>query len=288
MFTERARAKINLTLHVGAPIDQAGHRFFGYHPLDSLVAFADIGDELTCREADKLSLSLSGPFSGGLDADENNLVLRAYHVVSQIANVPPLHFHLIKNLPVASGIGGGSADAAAALRLMQNYVDLPEDSWFEIAVSLGADVPVCLRSQTVRMTGIGDELQEIEDETPINVVLVNPGVAVSTAKIFKAYDESNPIDLVDQSQWEGDLVGQALRGRNDLEPVAMKMEPQISQVLRGLATQNGCELARMSGSGATCFGLFANKGHASAARARLSNLHPEWWVRETVIGEVNR
>ncbi len=285
MFKERARAKINLTLHVGAPINDADNRFFGYHPLDSLVAFAEIGDELSCDIAETTSLKISGAFAEGLEADASNLVLRAYQAVSSHADLPSLNFDLVKNLPIASGIGGGSADAAAALRLLKNYVELPDAVWFDIAMSLGADVPVCLASKTSHMTGIGQIINPLDSAEFIHAVLVNPGVAVSTPDIFKAYDQNCPEDLPRNEDFKGDLLSLALKGRNDLEPIAIQMVPEIGQGLRCLSSQNGCLLARMSGSGATCFGLFANKGHASAACARLSDLRPDWWVVSSGLGD---
>ena len=285
MPSELARAKINLSLHVGRLVDDPDHEHFGYHPLGSLVAFADIGDEVSCEIAKQTSLTISGPFADGLAADQNNLVLKAYRAVVARADLPPLAFHLIKNLPVASGIGGGSADAAAALRLMQNYADLPDAEWLDIALFLGADVPVCWHSKTSKMMGIGEIIERIDLSPPLNAVLVNPGTPVSTAEVFRTFDDRDPPEMPSSLPDHGDLWMQILQSDNDLQSPAIKIEPIIGDVLREIASQNGCQIARMSGSGATCFGIFENRGHASAAKARILVNNPDWWVTTCRIGD---
>ena len=285
MPSERARAKINLSLLVGRLVEDPDHKHFGYHPLSSLVAFADIGDEVSCEIAESTSLSISGPFADGLESDQNNLILKAYHAVAAQADLPPLAFHLIKNLPIASGIGGGSADAAAALRLMKSYVDLPEAKWLDIALSLGADVPVCWHSKTCQMLGIGEVIVPIDFSQSVNALLVNPGVRVSTAEVFRAFDDRNPPELTNSISNSADVWAQVLNSNNDLQSPAIMIESKIGDVLRDIASQNGCQIARMSGSGATCFGIFENKGHASAAKARIAANNPDWWLAACRIGD---
>jgi len=200
MFQETARAKINLNLHVGRLVEDPSHKYFGYHPLSSLVVFADYGDEVSCIAAAEMSLSITGPFAAGLEADRSNLMLRAYDAVAAQTSLPPLEFHLVKNLPIASGIGGGSADAAAVLRLLKNFVSLPEEKWLEIALSLGADVPVCYHSRTCIMTGIGENISFLNESDSVNAILVNAGDKVSTAKIFESFDQTLRSTQIDLSQ----------------------------------------------------------------------------------------
>ena len=281
-----ARAKINLTLHIGRVIADPSDPYFGYHPLDSLVVFADVGDTLRAEVAGETSLDINGPFAEGLEVDERNLILKAYHAVALKADIPPLRFTLTKVLPVASGIGGGSADAAAALRLLQGHVKQSDDEWHAIALSLGADVPVCLMSHTVHMSGIGGDLQGCPDLGVLYAVLVNPGVAVSTAAIFKAFDAGDNVRETPRPQrGDGNLRVRATDGRNDLQPPAVAQQPIIETVLRAIAAQKGCELSRMSGSGATCFGLFETKGAAETAASQIAADHPDWWVVPTVLGD---
>ena len=274
---EIARAKINLTLHVGRIIEDPHDRFFGYHPLDSLVVFADIGDQIMMSEADKTSLSIGGSFGKGLTAGDDNLILRALDA----AKAKPQSVSLEKNLPISAGIGGGSANAAAVLRLCG-----VSDN--EIAVGLGADVPVCLASNTAHMTGIGEDVALLPDMGELHAVLINPGVAVSTGAIFKAFDSAPDIrETPRPMKASGDLLERALDGRNDLEPIAISQAPIIGDVLRILASQGGCQLARMSGSGATCFGIYENQNAALRAQAEIKAQSPNWWVVATVFGEAS-
>lgn len=275
--TDLARAKINLTLHVGRVILDPHDPFFGYHPLDSLVVFADIGDMLTMTPANKTGLSIEGPFSAGLTAGNDNLILKALKALKATGH----HINLEKNLPVSAGIGGGSANAAAVLR-MCGVDDL------NIAVKLGADVPVCLKSQTAHMTGIGEDVTVLPDMGQLHALLINPGVAVSTGAIFKTFDAgANIPDTPRPMKTSGDLLSRALDGGNDLEPIAIAQAPVIGEVIRLLALQEGCQLARMSGSGATCFGIFETQKAALLAEAIIKEHAPHWWCVATVFGELN-
>ena len=260
---ETAFAKVNLALHVrsrGAD---------GYHAIETLFAFAEQGDELAVAPSDDLSLAVTGHFAGALDAGPDNLVLRAAEALRTASGVKTgAALTLDKRLPVASGIGGGSADAAAALRLLRRCwgVDVPDKALHAIAAGLGADVPACLHSRTAFGTGRGDQLSPVEPEglagTPM--LLVNRGVAVSTAAVFGGWDG------VDRGP-----LGDYRVGRNDLELPARRIAPAIDDVLDLLAP--GAELARMSGSGATCFALYADEAARDAAVARIAALRPGWW-----------
>ena len=264
-----------MTLHVGRIIGDPHDPFFGYHPLDSLVVFADIGDSITISDADKTSLTIDGPFGEGLTGGDDNLILRALTAIQ----AAPQSVSLDKKLPVSAGIGGGSANAAAILRLCG--VNDPN-----IAIDLGADVPVCLASQTAHMTGIGEDVKLMPDMGMLHAVLVNPRIAVSTGAIFKAFDSAPDIrETPRPMKPSGDLLVRALDGRNDLEPIAIAQAPVIGDVLRVLASQTGCQLARMSGSGATCFGIFESQSAALKAEAAIKKQASDWWVVATVLGE---
>ncbi len=282
---ELVRAKVNLNLHVGRVIDDPSHPHHGYHPLSSLVVFADYGDELSCEPALETSLEISGPFSRGLEADETNLVLRAYQAVAEQAVIPSLKFHLIKKLPIASGIGGGSADAAAALRLLQNYVKLSDDDWHSIALSLGADVPVCLYSKTCVMSGIGEDLEFKFGLGTLSAVIINPAIAVSTGKVFKAFDRDD--DIADLTQTSGNLLDMTLAGRNDLQHIAAAIDAEIQLCIDELMTCDGQVLVRMSGSGATCFAVFQDVETATIMSNNISKKFPHWWVRSVTLGDTS-
>jgi len=279
MFTEKARAKINLNLHVGRLVEDQFHKYFGYHPLSSLVVFADYGDALSCEVADETLLKISGPFSRGLQTDETNLILKAYKRVAAKAILPPLSFHLTKNLPLASGIGGGSADAAAALRLMKNFVDLPENTWLDIALNLGADVPVCLHSKSCVMSGIGETIEFLPGLSPLTAVLVNPGSPVSTGSVFRAFDETKPGDIKAQSS--GELLDRFANSQNDLQSVAAQINPDIYICLEAF----GEFPARMSGSGATCFALASDIKTARKLAKQIQSTYPHWWVEPVMLGD---
>lgn len=269
-MTELAPAKINLCLHV------TGQRPDGYHLLDSLVVFAGLGDRITVVADAGLALRVVGPQAAGLSAGEDNLVLRAARA---FAGDRGAAITLDKQVPVASGIGGGSADAAATLRALARLWQLPLPDAATV-LALGADVPVCLAGRPVRMRGIGDALTDVPPMPPAWLVLVNPGVAVATPAVFRGLThKANPAlpevpafpDAQAMARW---LTGQ----RNDLEPVAEALMPVIGTARQALAAQPGCLLARMSGSGATCFGLFAGQTQAGAARDAIRAAQVGWWV----------
>lgn len=266
-------AKVNLYLHV------TGRRADGYHLLDSLAVFPAVGDWLSYAPAAALSLELDGSFATGLAAEPDNLVLRAARQLAAAAGVPAGgRLGLEKNLPVASGIGGGSTDAAAALRLLARawkvQADLPG-----IALGLGADVPVCLTRRTVRMTGIGETLLPAPALPEFGIVLVNPGFPVATAQVFRSRkpEFSPPPEL--PASWPDAAAmaaGLAALG-NDLQAAAIAIAPGIGEVLQALGTLPGSLLTRMSGSGATCFALFGTPRAAAAAAATLQQQAPGWW-----------
>ena len=260
---------------MGRVIKDPSDPFYGYHPLDSLVVFADIGDKLEMSAAQTTTLLIDGPFGAGLTADNDNLILRALTA----AKAAPQNVTLEKRLPVSAGIGGGSANAAAILRMC-------EVNDLHTAVSLGADVPVCLASETAHMTGIGEDVTLMPGMGQLHALLINPRVAVSTGAIFKAFDAAPDIrETPRPMKTSGDLLSRALDGRNDLEPIAIAQAPVIGDVLRLLASQNGCQLARMSGSGATCFGLFESDRALRQAEAAIRAQAPNWWMHTTMLGD---
>jgi 4-diphosphocytidyl-2-C-methyl-D-erythritol kinase len=268
---ELAPAKVNLALHV------TGRRPDGYHLLDSLVVFPAIGDLLEAEPSAGLSLTLDGPFARDLGAGPDNLVLRAAQLIR-----PPgqgAAIRLVKSLPVASGIGGGSSDAAAALRLLARLWNVPLPPAERLA-ALGADVPVCLRTTPQRLQGIGERLTPV-DLPPFWIVLANPGFPLSTPAVFsgltRRYNTPLP-DLPARFASPEALFAWLGRSRNDLEAPAIALQPVIARVLDALAAQTGCRLARMSGSGATCFGLFDGELAALAAADTLRRAQPGWWI----------
>ena len=275
---EEAPAKINLALAV------VGQRADGYHLLDSLVTFTAFGDRLGLSPAEEDCFTLSGRFGAALAADGDNLVTRARDRLRAALAAhgqagPPAHIHLEKNLPIASGIGGGSADAAAALRglLALWQAELPKAAVDAIAVSLGADVPMCLAGRPLIARGIG------EDITPVSmpalaVVIANPLVGVSTPAVFKALASKHnpPLTLEPGADWLSIIAGL----RNDLEPPARQLCPQIGEIAASLAATDA-RVVRMSGSGATCFSLYPKPEAAEAAAAMLSRKHPHWFFVAT-------
>jgi 4-diphosphocytidyl-2-C-methyl-D-erythritol kinase len=270
-LSERAPAKVNLYLHV------VGRRADGYHLLDSLVVFPGVGDVLQASPADALSLTLGGPFAGALVGEANNLVVRAARL---LAARGPAHagaqLELQKHLPVASGLGGGSADAAATLRVLCRLWGISPELW-DLAASLGADVPVCLASQPARMAGVGERISAAPVLPPCGIVLVNPGVSLTTTEVFRAYRGGFSPPAALPTDWPdlGAMACNLAVLNNDLETPAIALRPVIAEVLAALRAAQGCRLARMSGSGATCFGLFAN---ASLARqVAPAVVRPGWW-----------
>jgi 4-diphosphocytidyl-2-C-methyl-D-erythritol kinase len=268
-FEEFAPAKINLALHV------LGRRADGYHELDSIVAFADVGDTLVLRRAVRTSLTVDGPFATGVPTTSENLILRAYDLLGMALSLPPIHFHLTKSLPVASGIGGGSADAAAALRgiLRLSEQNLPPEALDAIALKLGADVPVCLFGKACRMQGVGERITPITKAPAPAIVLVNPQLPCSTAAVFKGMalapgqNHLTAIDVSDHSSW-----------RNDMTDAALMVQPQIGAVLQRLAKHAQLSNVRMSGSGATCFALSDSLEAAQHTAALLRVQKPDWWI----------
>ena len=269
--TALARAKINLCLHV------TGQRGDGYHLLDSLVVFADLGDRIICTPADGLGLTITGPQGAGLSAGEHNLVLRAARAFGGVRGAAIV---LDKHLPVASGIGGGSADAAATLVALSRLwgCGLPDAASI---LKLGADVPVCLAGRPCRMQGVGEVLTPLPPLPAAHLVLVNPGVAIPTPAVFQALTRRDNAPLpreIPRLQGLAELAAFLQMQRNDLEAPALALAPVIGQVKQAIGAQAGCYLARMSGSGATCFGLFADPLTAAAAASALRAAHPGWWV----------
>ncbi|MEM7211286.1 MAG: 4-(cytidine 5'-diphospho)-2-C-methyl-D-erythritol kinase [Pseudomonadota bacterium] len=269
---EQAPAKVNLYLHL------CGQREDGYHLLDSLAVFPDISDTVSFETAPDLSLQITGPEAGALTADEDNLVLRAArNLAIASGNVCGARLTLQKNLPVASGIGGGSSDAAAALRLLSRHwrCDVPG----AIALRIGADVPVCLCApDPTRMRGIGEVLTSVPTLPRFGILLVNPRVEVPTPAVFKAVTDKNPRPGPSMPERFGgfqELVAWLKLQRNDLQPAAEGICTEVGQVLTALAE---APLSRMSGSGATCFGLYPSKEDAARAGAHLRAKNPDWWI----------
>lgn len=283
--TEFAYAKVNLTLHV------TGQREDGYHLLDSLVVFAGIGDQLHATQAGVSSLTLEGPFGAELPADMDNLVLKAAQVFGHI----DIAFTLEKNLPPASGIGGGSADAAAAIRAVLRIRQENEDTAElekqiaaldpEEMLRLGADLPVCLMSHPARMRGIGGEISLVR--TPeCWITLVNPRVEIPTPQAFKALkSKTNPPmqDVLPDWRDASELASWLALQRNDLEIPALSIAPVINDVLSALQAQPGALITRMSGSGATCFALFSSQEEAEAAAGAIRQTQDSWWTAAGVV-----
>ena len=283
LVREEARAKVNLALHVTA------RRADGYHELDTLAAFPPFGDVLQARPADDLSLTLTGPFAADLGPSGDNLVMRAATALrAAFAIEAGAALSLEKRLPVASGIGGGSADAAAALRALARLwrIDRGDPRIAEIAARLGADVPMCLASRPLRATGIGEVLSPVADFPAAGLLLVNPRVSVATPAIFKALKNSDnpPLGDIPALADAKALADWLATTRNDLQPPAIETAPVIAEVLAVLDALPGALLARMSGSGATCFALFSEEATATAAGDALAATRPDWWICRTVLG----
>jgi 4-diphosphocytidyl-2-C-methyl-D-erythritol kinase len=277
-LVEPARAKVNLALHV------VGRRDDGYHLLDSVVVFPPVADVVRATPAPDLTLEIAGPGAGALDGTplSANLVLRAATALRErLPSRPGAALRLDKRLPVAAGIGGGSADAAAALRLLARLWgrDPADPVLREIALGLGADVPMCLSSSPVRARGVGEVLEPLAPLPGLGIVLVNPGVALATAEVFRCLmrRDNPPIPAPPPSDAAG-FVAALAACRNDLEEPARAVSPAIDRVLAAIAASPGCRLARMSGSGATCFGLYDDPAAAGEAARVIGPAHPHWWV----------
>jgi 4-diphosphocytidyl-2-C-methyl-D-erythritol kinase len=276
---EQAPAKVNLDLRV------TGRRADGYHELDSVVAFTAWGDRLTFARDRQLSLELKGPFAAALAGEADNLVLRAVRRLADHAGCPPhVRIALDKRIPVAAGLGGGSADAAATLRGLSRLwqLELTVTDLVPLALELGADVPVCLRARPARMRGIGERIEPIELPA-LDLVLANPHRAASTAQVFGGLDAIAPACAPDQPlpSERADLLAWLRWRGNDLEAPARRLAPAIAEVIEALGAQPGCRLARMSGSGATCFGVFDDALGAARAAQAIRQAQPGWWVIST-------
>ena len=284
-LSEKAFAKINLTLRV------FGRRADGYHELESLVAFADVADALTLEPGSTDGLETSGPFAGKSGPADDNLVLKSLaELRRRIPGLKGGRFRLEKNLPVAAGIGGGSADAAAALRLLAraNGIALDDSRLKAAAQAVGADVPVCMDSRPRIMRGIGEVLAEPLDLPPIPAVLVNPGVALVTREVFEKFKGAHAgPGLAGVPPKTGALIELLRQQDNDLTVAATACAPVVGEVLTALRGAPGSALARMSGSGATCFALFRSREQAEAAAQRLAGERKNWWVQPAAIGTVS-
>ena len=285
---ETAPAKVNLTLRV------TGRRPDGYHELESLVAFARVGDRLAFASGDPLALEVAGPFAAVAGDVTDNLVLKAAReLVRRAPDLALGRFDLRKELPVAAGLGGGSADAAAALRLLAraNALAIDDPRLADAARATGADVPVCLDVKPRVMRGIGEILSPPLALPPLPAVLVNPGVPLATKDVFAAFaradgtKEGVPFDAaaIGATSVEAALAALA-GGTNDLEPAAISLCPAVADAFAALRATEGCRLARMSGSGATCFGLYLGNAAAATAARAIAQRHGDWWARATVLG----
>ena len=274
----RAPAKINLFLHVG------DKRADGFHALQSLVAFTEAGDELQFAAGEELSLAIDGPFGAGLSAGADNLIVKAARALGSERGA---RVTLTKNLPVASGIGGGSADCAATLRGLNQLWGLGRGTAAlqKLAASLGSDVPVCITCRPQWMEGRGEILTELPPLPDLAMVLVNPGIGVPTGKVFAALKQRRGVGLPLPPKFSGaaDLIAYLKDTSNDLEAPARVIAPVIGEVLDFIAGE-GALLARMSGSGATCFGLFVSDDAAARAANAIKGAYPGWWVMPTMLG----
>lgn len=269
MINAFAPAKVNLTLH------GTGQRDDGYHLLDSLVAFADIGDWISVEKSDSLSLSVTGPMAKGVPTDASNLVIRAAQMMGVTAKIT-----LEKHLPAAAGIGGGSSDAAATIRALMSLYDLPIPNAADL-LSLGADVPVCLSPNLSIMRGIGEDVTALDATPNWSMLLINPRVSVPTGPVFRALPSKTNAPMSGELPDWSNLPAAAdwlAQQRNDLQAPAIALQPVIGDVLAAFEATKGLEFARMSGSGATCFGLYADRATRDAALAGLQTAHPNWWI----------
>lgn len=277
---ESARVKINLNLHV------TGKRPDGFHELESLVVFAPPGDILIAREAEQAVLDLAGPFAAALSSTDDNLVLRAANALAAHAGATPsAYLRLEKNLPIASGLGGGSADAAAALRTLKALWQLgvSDSELHEIAFSLGADVPACLISRPLIMRGIGEQLELLDAFPRFDMLLVNPGVGVSTPQVFQklawtSHAARQAMPSLPEAATKDAVITWLKRTKNDLQEPAIRLVPEIAATLDALQSTPGCKLARMSGSGATCFGIYENPHAVVNGSRQIRSKHAHWWI----------
>jgi 4-diphosphocytidyl-2-C-methyl-D-erythritol kinase len=284
-----APAKVNLFLHVGAPMAD------GFHPVCSLMAFADLGDQVTLTLGER-GFRVMGPFAAGLAEEGDNLVTRARDAVLAKVSAPPAAFGLTlhKALPVASGLGGGSSDAAATLRLVRDGLglDLDNDGLRDIAAGLGSDTPACVDPRPVIATGRGERLAPCPAFPDLPIVLVNPGVASPTGPVYRAYDAQVSPMGANAPPWPArvsspaDMAAFLTTCRNDLQAPAVALQPAIAEALAEIASAPEALLTRMSGSGATCFAICADMETAEGLATQLTAARPDWWVRPGVLGGV--
>ncbi len=286
-FVENAPAKVNLTLRV------LGRRADGYHELESLVAFAEVGDRLSFAPGPELALTVHGPNAAQAGEGADNLIIKAAQALAaRVAGIGLGAFDLDKRLPVAAGLGGGSADAAAALRLLARANNIPADDGrlYDAARVTGADVPVSLDPRPRLMRGIGEILSAPLKLPALPVVLANPGVALPTKSVFAGWKRVGPqapmldVAAVAKITSREEYLQLLATQTNDLESAAIAVEPVIAEMLVALRALSGCRLARMSGSGATCFALFSSAAAAIEAAKALSGKYPQWWVRPSALG----
>ncbi|MEP2507590.1 MAG: 4-(cytidine 5'-diphospho)-2-C-methyl-D-erythritol kinase [Paracoccaceae bacterium] len=274
-----APAKVNLTLHV------TGKRGDGKHLLDSLVGFASVGDFVTVNPSTRPGLTVTGPEAAGVPTNRDNLVEK---VATAFPKAGPLQIELVKNLPVASGIGGGSADAAACFRAICQLDGGRDDvPTMRSLLALGADIPMCVQSTASHIRGIGEVIAPVESFPVLSVVLANPRLEVSTRAVFASLEQPNnaPMEeLPDNLSDIAVLIPWLRRQRNDLQSAAIRLTPEISVTLDSLSATPNCQLARMSGSGATCFGLYRSANEAEMAANTLQSAHSDWWVVATELG----
>ena len=286
--TAFAPAKVNLYLHVGT-LDADG-----FHPLSSLMVFADVGDELSARPADAIGMEIHGPFAEGLEASEGNLVMRAARAMLARCDGPraPFHLSLTKALPLAAGLGGGSSDAGAALRLLRETLEIPlSDAELEqVAAELGSDGAACLFCRSVIAEGRGERLSPAPAFPVLDAVLVNPRVPSPTGAVYRGFDEmggssgADRPDLPEAFESAEEMAGFLATCRNDLEAPAVRLTPLIGEVLATLRDEPETLLGRLSGSGATCFALCAGDIEAEGLAERLERMRPDWWVRRCRLG----
>lgn len=274
-----APAKVNLSLHI------TGKRADGYHLLDSMVVFTEFGDQLEITESETFSLTCSGDYGDLIASNNDNLVMKAARGMQQLdGKKSGLKVQLRKLIPVSAGLGGGSADAAAVIRFLcaQWNIDIDSSYVKELALSLGADVPVCLSHNPQQMAGIGEMITHLPIMPSLNLLLVNPKVALATADVFTAYQHQN---RPTPQAWNGkeDLISYLRSCRNDLQPAAMSICPVVQEVLSVLSSLPQCLLARMSGSGASCYGVFASEDAMHLASKQLAKEKPGWWQAPTRV-----
>ncbi len=279
-FRAAAPAKVNLYLHV------VGKRPDGYHLLDSLFAFTEYGDVAEAFPSDGLSLEIKGPFAAGLPSSADNIVIKAALKLAEAVGIEPkARIVLQKNLPIASGIGGGSSDAAATLTVLQKLWGCPlsAERLSALALSLGADVPSCLNARPVHVSGVGEILDTVPGVPRMPILLVNPNKPVATPSVFKERSGafSAPAPLSDEDFLPENFIPALKKRRNDLTESALKVEPEIKKVLDALEKCEFSILSRMSGSGGTCFALFEDEALMREAKAVLEKKYPSWWLRDT-------